>query len=154
MSHEPAASVRRATPSDAAAVASLRRHWCEEDAGEPLDDAGFEDRFAAWFRAEADRRATFLAEVDGAAVGMVNLAVFERMPRPGRPGSRWGYLSNAFVLAAHRDHGIGGALLRALLAEADARGCVRVVLSPSERSVRFYERAGFGPASMLLVRNM
>jgi GNAT superfamily N-acetyltransferase len=83
---------------------------------------------------------------------MMNLAVFERMPRPGRPPSRWGYLGNAFVLAAYRNRGIGAQLIDAALDYADRNGFVRVVLSPTCRSVPFYERAGFGPASALLLR--
>ncbi len=44
------------------------------------------------------------------------------------------------------------ALLATLLAYADERGFARVVLGPSERSVPFYGRAGFGPADTLLLR--
>ncbi|WP_233442185.1 hypothetical protein [Lentzea atacamensis] len=36
------------------------------------------------------------------------------------------------------------------MTHARARSCARIVLSPSERSVPFYQRAGFGPATMLL----
>ena len=43
----------------------------------------------------------------------------------------------------HRDRGIGSLLLAAVIAAADERGYVRVVLSPTLRSVPFYERAGF-----------
>ena len=53
----------------------------------------------------------------------------------------WGYLANAFVLAAHRDRGIGSLLLRALLAYADEQRYVRVVLRPSQRAIPFYRRA-------------
>jgi GNAT superfamily N-acetyltransferase len=74
------------------------------------------------------------------------------MPRPGRPPSRWGYFSNAFVLARYRDRGIGRALIGALLDHATTNGFVRVVVSPSPRSIPFYARAGFGPADMLMVR--
>ncbi|MFD9704516.1 GNAT family N-acetyltransferase [Lentzea sp. NPDC059081] len=56
------------------------------------------------------------------------------------------------MLAAHRERGIGTALLDAAVAHARARSCARIVLSPSERSVPFYRRAGFGPATMLLAR--
>jgi GNAT superfamily N-acetyltransferase len=101
---------------------------------------------------EAPRRITWLAEADGRAVGMMNLTVFERMPRPGRPPSRWGYLGNAFVLAAYRNQGVGRKLIDALLHYADDNGLARVVLSPSGRSIPFYERAGFGPADALLLR--
>jgi hypothetical protein len=40
----------------------------------------------------------------------------------------------------------------ASVACADAGGFARVVLSPSQRSVPFYRRAGFGPAGALLSR--
>jgi GNAT superfamily N-acetyltransferase len=145
--------VRRAGGAldDVAALAALRRRWTAENDGGHADDGGFEQRFADWYAAEAGRRMTWIAEVDGEPVGMVNLAVFERMPRPGRPPSRWGYLGNAFVLAAHRDRGVGRRLLDALLDHARSAGMVRVVLSPSARSVPFYTRAGFGPAEMLRV---
>ena len=64
----------------------------------------------------------------------------------------WGYLANAFVLAAYRDQGIGSLLLRALLGHADDHGYVRVVLRPSQRAIPFYERLGFRPDEGLLVR--
>jgi GNAT superfamily N-acetyltransferase len=143
--------IRRAGETDWPAVASLRREWIAEQQGERTEP-GFEQRFAAWYASESSRRVFWLAEVGGRAVGMVNLAVFERMPRPGHPASRWGYLSNAFVLAGHRNQGIGKLLIGALLEHACRNGLVRVVLSPSERSVPFYQRAGFGPADILMVR--
>jgi GNAT superfamily N-acetyltransferase len=143
--------IRRAGHADLAAIAKLRSEWVQERDGR-VDDPGFDDRLAAWFAAESARRIAWLAEADGRAVGMMNLAVFERMPSPGRAPSRWGYLGNAFVLAAYRDQGIGGKLLAALLGYADENGFARVVLSPSERSVPFYRRAGFRPASALLLR--
>jgi GNAT superfamily N-acetyltransferase len=84
---------------------------------------------------------------------MMNLAVFDRMPQPGREPGSWGYLANSFVLGAHRNRGTGSRLLGALLAHADGHGYVRVVLSPSPRAVPFYERAGFTQASELMVRH-
>ena len=145
------AVVRQAEAADLGAIALLRRQWTQEQGG-ASDDPAFDERLATWFARESSRRIIWLAEADGRLVGMMNLVVFERMPRPGRAPSRWGYLGNAFVLAAYRNEGIGGQLLRALLGYADEEGFVRVVLSPSERSVPFYERAGFGPAEGLMLR--
>jgi GNAT superfamily N-acetyltransferase len=144
--------IRRATDDDVVAIALLRRQWTEEEQG-GLGDPGFEERFAVWYAAEAPRRVTWLAEAGGEPVGMMNLVLFERMPRPGRAPMRWGYLSNAFVLKAHRDLGIGRRLLDALLAYAVEHDFVRVVLSPSDRAVPFYERAGFGPADTLMLKS-
>ena len=84
---------------------------------------------------------------------MMNLAVFDRMPQPGRPASSWGYLANAFVLADYRSRGIGSLLLRALLSYADECDYARVVLRPSLRAIPFYQRLGFSADADLLVRH-
>lgn len=149
--HMTEAVIRRAEAADLAAIARLRRQWTQEQGG-PRDDPGFAERLAAWFAQESSRRIIWLAEADGHPVGMMNLAIFERMPRPGRAPSRWGYLGNAFVLAAYRNQGIGRQLIGAVLGYADENGFARVVLSPTERSIPFYKRAGFGPANALMLR--
>ena len=143
--------IRIAGAADAAALAALRRAWTGEQHGH-VDDEGFEARFLDWYERESARRVSWLAEVRGETVGMMNLAVFERMPQPGRDPSSWGYLANAFVLTACRSQGIGSLLLRALLAYADDHEYVRVVLRPSQRAIPFYRRLGFSADTGLLVR--
>lgn len=142
--------IRRAEHADLAAIVQLRREWIQEESGD-IADPDYEANLAAWFAREWSRRIMWLAE-EGRPVGMMNLAIYERMPRPGRALSRWGYLGNVFVLAAYRNRGIGSKLVSAALDYADERGFVRVVLSPSERSIPLYERAGFGPADVLMLR--
>jgi GNAT superfamily N-acetyltransferase len=126
-------NIRLAGPADVAALASLRGDGNPE----------FVARMAAWLADEGDRRTTWLALAVDAPVGMASMLEYRRMPRPDRPDSRWGYVSNMFVREDARDRGIGRALLDTIIATADARGYVRLVLSPSSRSVPFYERAGF-----------
>ena len=130
-------SVRVAGAGDVAALAALRALW--SDGEEPE----FAARMAAWLADEGDRRTTWLATDGGVAVGMASMLEYRRMPRPGRPDSRWGYVSNMFVREEVRYRGIGSALLAAIIAAADERGYARLVLSPSARSVPFYARAGF-----------
>jgi GNAT superfamily N-acetyltransferase len=147
--------VRLAEPGDAAdvaAIAGLRHAWTSEQAGVVLDDDSYEERFAAWFEREQHQRLTWLGLADGTPVAMLNLLLFTRMPKPGREPSRWGYLANFYVLPQHRGSGLGTRMLAACTAYADEHGLVRVVLSPSERSVPVYLRAGFEPATSLLVR--
>jgi len=148
------ASVRTAAAFDAGALASLRRQWRHEWHGVALDaDPDFEPRFVGWFTDQLARGSlAWLAVLDGEPVGMLLMFVHERMPEPDREPGRWGYVGNAFVLPAHRDAGVGGQLLDAALAHADAHGFARVVLNPSPRSVPFYERAGFSRDHPLLVR--
>jgi GNAT superfamily N-acetyltransferase len=145
-----AAVIRRADHADLPAIARLRRELTVEQDG-PLGDPEFEERFAAWWTRESSRRIMWLAELDHRPVGAMNLSVFERMPRPGRAPSRWGYLGNAFVLAPYRNQGIGRQILDEVLRYASENGFVRVVLSPTERSVPFYQRAGFRPADALML---
>lgn len=148
-------TIERATGADLGAITALRWRWTEEDAGRAdpatVPDPEFARHLAAWWETVGADRAVFLAKERGEPAGMLNLAFFDRMPKPGRPVSRWVYLGNAFVLAELRGRGIGARLLEAALGHARELGCVRVVLSPTERSRPLYRRAGFGPADILLV---
>jgi len=146
-------TVRLATYDDRAAIATLRGVWTEENAGGEIDDDGYTERFDEWLRAEQHQRLTWLGLVAGDPVAMLNLLVFTRMPRPGVPEpSKWGYLANFYVRPDHRNAGLGARLLAACTSYADEDGFVRVVLSPSDRSVPFYARGGFEPATSLMVR--
>jgi GNAT superfamily N-acetyltransferase len=151
-----AVTVRRASPDDVPHLVELRRLWSSENLGRELEaDADFVTEFAAWFEREADQRVSWIAEVEGAPIGMLNMLVFTRMPVPSaarrsRP-SQWGYIANVFVRAEHRNDGSGRALLDAAIAHADTAGFARLVLSPSERSIPFYGRAGFAPAATTLM---
>jgi GNAT superfamily N-acetyltransferase len=130
--------VRRTGAEDHRALALLRALWTS---GGP--DPELEQRMADWLAADGERRTTWLAELGGEPVGMASMLEFRRMPRADRPDSRWGYLSNMFVRDDHRNRGIGSALLAAVVAAADERGYARLVLSPTERALPFYRRAGF-----------
>jgi GNAT superfamily N-acetyltransferase len=131
--------VRVAGADDIGAITALYALW---DPDTDLDTA-FQERLAEWLDAEGDRRTTWLAQLGAAPVGLASLFEYRRMPRPGRLDSRWGYVGNMFVDTAHRGRGIGAALLDAIVATAEERGYVRLVLSPTERAVPFYRRAGF-----------
>jgi len=144
--------IRPAADGDQGAMAAMRRAWVEENAGGAVLDEDFEDAFASWYRAEKDQRVAWVAESGGRPVGMLNVLVFRRMPRPGVPPTVWGYLANFYVAPAHRGAGIGGMLLAACTTYADEHGFVRIVLSPSARSVSLYQRAGFAPATSLMLR--
>jgi GNAT superfamily N-acetyltransferase len=152
------AVVRRATADDDLAIAALRRAWTEERGGlGPIEDPDFEPVYLAWAADERNWRINWLAELDAQVVGMLNLVIFTRMPRPVReagpaPLGQWGYIANNFVLADFRNRGIGSQLLEAAVAYADEHDFARIVLTPTEQSIPYYSRAGFVPATALLVR--
>ena len=82
----------------------------------------------------------FLARVDGRIVGSLTLATF-RIPTGVRA-----WIEDVVVDGAPRGHGVGEALNKAALAEAQSRGAITVELTsrPSrEAANRLYQRLGF-----------
>lgn len=130
--------VRTADTEDVAAIADLRSLWTGDPSG-----AEFERHVSDWLSDEGDRRTIWLAWVTAQPVGMASLFEYRRMPQPGRPASSWGYVGNMFVREEFRSRGVGSALMAALITAAEQRGYARLVLSPSDEGVRFYQRAGF-----------
>jgi GNAT superfamily N-acetyltransferase len=138
-----------ADPRDLADLARLRSDWTVAQGGSAA--AGFEAELRAWWLADAgDRRAWLARDRDGVAVGMANVQVFHRMPRPGRVAGRWAYVANVWVDGAHRRRGVGADLMRAVVGWCRAQGMDRVVLNPSEMSVPMYRSLGFRPADDLM----
>lgn len=144
-------TTRITTVADVPALVALRTAWHAER-GTPVTDDGFAERFAAWYVEQSRQRVIWLAERDGEPIGTVGLLVYRRMPWPGRDARDWGYLGNAFVPAEHRGAGVGRLLLDALLDHATHLDLYAVLLSPSERSVPFYRRAGFRPTDKHMIR--
>jgi len=138
--------VRTAGPDDVDALAMLRAAWREGDA-----TPKFVATFREWFAREHGTRTWWIAEVDGAVAGMVNVKTVERMPSPNRPATRWGYLANLYVLPAHRGSGAGAGLINAVVEHARAHDFVRLVLAPSELATPLYNRHGFRTADELLL---
>jgi GNAT superfamily N-acetyltransferase len=140
--------VRRATDADVPTLVELRAAW----KGGPVD-AAYVAAFEQWWRRERNLRVAWLASIDDRSVGMLNMLVFTRMPTPERWRSQWGYVANVFVLEELRNAGIGRRLVAAATAYADEHDFVRIVLSPSPRSVPFYRRAGFDFDNTLMTRH-
>jgi len=146
-------TIRETVDGDLPALAALRATWAAEQApaadGTTVDPEAFLAALKRWL--EANPRTFFLAEDDGVPVGMLNLMVFERMPKPGKDISRWVYMGNVFVLPDRRNAGIGAQLVEAALAYSREINAVRMLLSPSSESRSFYARLGFVPAEELNV---
>jgi GNAT superfamily N-acetyltransferase len=138
--------IRQADIDDVDELARLRAAWREQVAS-----SDFLAVFREWFLREQLSRWWWIAFDDLEAVGMVNVKLFDRMPSPDRPASRWGYLANLFVAPARRRDSVGAALIGAVVDRATTEGLVRLVLSPSELSVPLYGRHGFRPATDLLL---
>ncbi|MGO1517464.1 GNAT family N-acetyltransferase [Arthrobacter rhombi] len=142
--------VRQSLPTDTSDLIKMRTEWVAEQTIEPIEDPDFASDYLSW---EANNpRTMFVADLDGKLIGMLNLMVFERMPKPGKKSSCWVYLGNAFVAEDYRNGGVGGRLMEAAIQFSQGINAARIVLSPSDESQTFYARHGFEPAEELLVK--
>ncbi|SRR5690349_18221966 len=130
-------------------LAELRTAWAVEQGGAAAE--GFEERLGAWWAAQHGHRHAWLVHDDGGRpVAMGNVAVFDRMPRPGMPDARWAYVGNVWVDPAHRRRGVATLLMRAVVAWCRAEQMERIVLNPSEESLPLYRSLGFRAADDLM----
>jgi GNAT superfamily N-acetyltransferase len=130
---------------DVTALAGLRWAWAVEKGEAPAGetDPAFVERFAAWWAGQARTHVAFLASDGVTPIGMAWLAIAERVPDVARPVRRSGLVQSVFVVAPRRDAGVGDRLMASLLDRARAERLDDLLVHPSARSVRFYERLGF-----------
>ena len=144
--------LRQAQPADAPALASMRWADSTEDGAASPQPAPPDDEFRAHFvpfihRALAGGQwAIWIAELDGRAVAHIYVHLVGKVPRPGRPFARWGYVTAVYALPEVRNTGIGSRLLRRVIDWALEQRLELLLVWPSERAVPFYERAGFTPS--------
>jgi GNAT superfamily N-acetyltransferase len=140
-------TVRRAGPDDLPAVAALRWRWRIGEGPErpttTLDE--FTAALQEWAAEHVDSHRAFVAEVDGRAVGIGWLAIVHRTPGPEVWDRRAGLVQALYVVPEARDRGVGADLLGVVVAHAKEIGLQYLGVHPSERSVPFYRRHGFGP---------
>ncbi|HTL43027.1 MAG TPA: GNAT family N-acetyltransferase [Vicinamibacterales bacterium] len=134
----PPASIRRATPEDAAAV--LR---CLAEAFEPFRNQysreGFEDTTLteSTIAARLSSMDVFVAEIAAGVVGTIATSVVS-------PDE--GHLRGMAVLPDWQGHGIAEQLLDFAESHLRKLGCARVTLDttvPLQRAIRFYEKHGY-----------
>jgi GNAT superfamily N-acetyltransferase len=142
-------TIRVASFADLPQVTSLRQQW-SANRGFSGDTGEFAERVREWWERQGDSRVCWLALDEELAIGMANLAVFERMPHVGVPVRRWGYVRNVWVDPVHRRRGVATALMTAVIDWCRARSFERIVLNPSQVSVPMYHGLGFRPADELL----
>jgi GNAT superfamily N-acetyltransferase len=145
-------TVRPATITDVPLVLTLIR---ELAAFEKLSHevVATEEKLRATLFGKAAAAEVLVAELGGEGVGFAlffpSYSTF--LAQPGI------YLEDLFVRPAHRSHGIGLTLLRALARIALERGCGRLewsVLDWNERALAFYRRLGAKPQSEWTVQRL
>jgi GNAT superfamily N-acetyltransferase len=146
------ASARQAGVSDAGDLARLRWIWRAVERGEQGDPDRFRADFGNWMAGHLQTHLPFLVEVDGAAVGMAWLAVIERIPGPEHWTRLSGAIQSVYVVAEHRNGGLGSILIRELIEGARQKSLDYLSVHPSPRSFPFYRRLNFrGEGSLLFL---
>jgi GNAT superfamily N-acetyltransferase len=139
-------TLRAAEPADAGVLAAFRGAMFT-DLGAPLED----DWAACWTRyfqaALADGRYwAALAEHQGAVVSGAGLMLLPVVPLPSDPSGLRAQVQGVYTVPTHRGRGLGEALTRAVLREAQARGLCSASLNASVMGRAMYERLGFAEA--------
>lgn len=156
MAVAPAFTVRRATLADLDTIVDLRILFRRETSRDKNFDE--EPLAAATRRYAADKMPAgefevWLAEADGAVVGIGGMMLFERPPLDWNLEGREAYLMNMYTVPAWRGRGIGAALVGEMVEHARSVGVKRVWLHTTEGARSLYERAGFvaAPHQMELI---
>jgi GNAT superfamily N-acetyltransferase len=147
--------IRRARPTDAAALARLRHEFRAGLDPAVEVEAEFLARCTAWMAERLEAGAAWLAwvaEVEDGIAGTVWIELIEKLPNPVGHRERHAYLTNFYVRPAHRGAGLGGALLAAALRACDERLVDALILWPTPASRGLYLRHGFAVRDDVLTR--
>ncbi|WP_420595584.1 GNAT family N-acetyltransferase [Deinococcus sp.] len=136
-------ALRVATPADAPALARFRAAMFS-DMGAALED-GWELCWTAYFEAALTdgRYWALLAEVGGVPVACAGLMLFPIVPLPSDPSGLRAHVQGVYTVPEQRGRGLGEALTRAVLAEAQRRGLKSANLNAAIMGRQIYERMGF-----------
>jgi ribosomal protein S18 acetylase RimI-like enzyme len=117
----------------------------------PRDEDGWwrirRNRYGEWLSTDDDAFVLLAETTDGTPVGYALVTLHDE-DDSHVTGERFAELESLAVLAAHRDRGIGTALLRAVYRDVRALGVEEMVigvLATNEPALRLYEREGFRP---------
>jgi GNAT superfamily N-acetyltransferase len=156
MSDAPEIIIRLAGQVDAPSLARLRYEFraCHDPATE--DEAQFLARCGAWMAARLAPEShwrCWVVEEAGRLVGAIWLQIIEKIPNPGAETENHGYISNLYVEPSRRGAGLGSMLIDACLRFCGEKEAVdAVILWPTPRSRRLYERHGFAVREDILER--
>ncbi|NJP12607.1 MAG: GNAT family N-acetyltransferase [Leptolyngbyaceae cyanobacterium RU_5_1] len=85
----------------------------------------------------------WIAELEGEIVSHIFVQRVRGVPRPTWLNNAYGYVSNVYTKPAYRRQGIGTELMQQVLSWAGQQELDVLIVSISEESLTFYERAGF-----------
>ena len=146
-----------ATHGDAPTLARLRYDFraSQDPVAEP--EADFLARCTSWMAARlvpGSAWRCWVAEDAGRLIGTLWLQLLEKLPNPVAEAELHGYITSVYVDRSRRGAGLGSRLLDTCLRICVAEGLDAVILWPSTRSRRLYERHGFAVRDDLFERRL
>lgn len=146
-------TIRRARDEELEQTLRLRWQWSVVERGESAEvsEDAFVRQAAAWARAHTSTHLAHVAVTSaGEIIGMAWLALTPRVATTRSFDRLYGDLQSCYVLPEYRQGGLGGALVRAVLATARDLGAGHVTVHASEGSIGMYARNGFEQHDRLL----
>ena len=145
---------RLADMNDADRLADLRwQHKAEES------DLDVEDR-EEFIKFCSDYLRTRLQQDDGfhcwvavenrLIVSHIYIVTVKKVPKPEKYGGVWGYTTAVYTTPEYRNQGVGTMLMKNTKQWCKKQNFELLIVWPSERSVPFYERAGFDSKNDIL----
>ena len=148
--------IRIAGDDDLDALVALRLCFLAEVGDEPdlTADAELTRATAAFFATQmaAGTVRTWLAEIEGALVGLVSVLVHAVPPMPEDPRTASGFVVNVWVDPAHRRRGIARALMVRAADDVDDLGLRRLALDTTDAGRPLCESLGYAPNPFELAR--
>ncbi|MCE5318075.1 MAG: GNAT family N-acetyltransferase [Parachlamydia sp.] len=149
---------RQASPSDLVQLAEMRWDFTLEEGVIPhFLRQEFLDRTVIWLQQglASGQWVYWVAEMQGKIAAHIFCFRVPKVPSPDHLEESWVYLTNVYTKPAHRNMGIGSALLESVKQWASSEKKQELLLVwPSSQSERFYMRCGFDIPSNLMVLNL
>lgn len=83
-------------------------------------------------------------------VGCGGMCLYHEMPSPDNPNGKCAYLMNIYARPQFRRHGVGNAVVRWLIEQAEQRGITKIYLETSEKGRPLYREIGFDDMSDMM----
>ena len=139
--------IQRGTLDDLGLLMEWRMRVLHEVFSIPPDDAmtELERENRAYYQAAlpTERHIACFANVDSQIVGCGGVCIYQEMPSPDNPSGRYAYLMNIYTLPVFRGQGVGGAVVRWLIGQAEQRGITKIYLETSESGRPLYQKLSF-----------
>lgn len=106
--------------------------------------------FVSWAQANGASHRCLVMVRGHVVIGMAWLAITQRVPTPRALERASGDVQCVYVVPDHRDAGLGGRLIDAVVNLAHELGLERLTVHSSTRAIPAYTRHGFAMSSRLL----